>query len=107
ITNRSNDPNLKRQIRKGFVAVPVQKEKPSKMPELVNRFCTPDRFDTEVAMNWLGYVPRVYIPYQPGVPRGVKQDRPTQNELLNARQPVQIIEVTKHVAAPADATPGK
>jgi hypothetical protein len=76
----------------------VGKEKNLKLPEMIARICTPDRFATEVVSVWPGYVPGLVVP-RVNKPRGLRL--PPAPDLESARQAIQLIEVT--LAVPGTA----
>jgi hypothetical protein len=85
---RPNDP-IPKKVRKTVGS--AAKVKNVRMPDLVARLCTPDRFATEVVSVWPGYALGVSAPQKSG-PRGIKVDRPPDPEVV--RQPIELIEVT-------------
>jgi hypothetical protein len=91
----SSEP-LPRKVRKAMGI--GGKDKGDKIPELVARLCTPDRFSTDVVSVWSGYVPGLNE-VKTNKPRGLKMPPPTDPQ--GVRQPLEFIEVS--LAAPGSA----
>jgi hypothetical protein len=89
IQMRPNDP-IPKKTRKAM-GLSGKNKIVERMPDLVARFCTPDRFSTEVASVWPGYAPVVEPPAD-NKPRGLKMPAPP--DPLGVRQPLEFIEVT-------------
>lgn len=95
VPGRENDPTIRR--RRNFIPA-----RSPRIPELVTRFATPERFDTELVASWNQPIVRPAMPD----PAGPRNKRPDMRGIERRSTFWQIIEVKKKVPAPATSPAG-